>query len=294
VRSSIRVGVQLPGSERTVAWSEYLAIVGAAEELGFDSVRLGDHLLYRQDRRPERGPLEAWTLLAAIAAATSRIRIGPLVACTSFHHPGLIAKMAATVDAISGGRLILGLGAGWNEPEYRAFGLPFDRRADRFAESVGVIRRLLAGERVSLRGEFYTVQDAVLAPPPIGPIPLLVGSSGDRMLAAGLPHADWWNLWYSDYGNTVDGYAKQHARISSAAERVGRPSGAVARSVGVLVEHEPGFADRTPPGQDRPVRLADLPAHFAALAEGGADEAVIIMHTMNEQTLRRVGAILAA
>ena len=104
----------------------------AAEQVGFDSIWLGDHLLYApEDDRPERGPWEVWTMLAALAAATERVTLGPLVACTAFHSPGLLAKMAATVDDVSGGRLVLGLGAGWNEREFSAFGLPYDRRVSR-------------------------------------------------------------------------------------------------------------------------------------------------------------------
>jgi alkanesulfonate monooxygenase SsuD/methylene tetrahydromethanopterin reductase-like flavin-dependent oxidoreductase (luciferase family) len=293
--SRLRVGIQLPGSERAVTWPEYLAMARAAEEIGFDSIRLGDHLLYRGDGRPERGPMEVWTLLGALAASTSRIRLGPLVACVSFHHPGLIAKMATTIDAVSDGRLVLGLGAGWNQPEYQAFGLPFDRRVARFEESLRIVRRLLDGDRVTLRGRYWSVDEALLAPAPRRRVPLMVGSNGDRMLAVALPHVDWWNSWYSDYGNTADGYAALHARISSAAERAGREPGDVARSVGVLVDHEPrpGGRPASVPGE-RPLPLAELPAHLRTLAEIGADEAVIVMHTMTEQTIRAAGAALRA
>src|SRR5205807_7577268 len=110
----------------------------SAEDAGFDSLWLGDHLLYRGDGRPERGPWEAWTMLSALAAVTERVTLGPLVACTAFHPPGLIAKMAATVDEVSGGRFVLGLGAGWNREEFAAFGLPYDRRVSRFEEAFGI------------------------------------------------------------------------------------------------------------------------------------------------------------
>src|SRR5947199_3442048 len=127
----------------------------AAEEVGFDSIWVGDHHLYRGDGRPERGPWEAWTVLAALAASTERVALGPLVACVAFHPPAVLAKMAATIAEISGGRFTLALGAGWNEAEFRAFGLPFDHRVTRFEESFAIVWRLLAGERVTLRGKYW-------------------------------------------------------------------------------------------------------------------------------------------
>jgi len=119
-----RIGVQLPEVERHVAWPELLSMARAVEDAGFDSVWVGDHLLYDLPNGGTRGPWECWTSLAALAVATERVEIGPLVASTSFHAPAMLAKQAATVDAISDGRLILGLGAGWNAREYRGFGFP--------------------------------------------------------------------------------------------------------------------------------------------------------------------------
>src|SRR5436190_18271354 len=124
-------------------------MASAAEECGCDSIWDGDHMLSRDDGRPERGPWEAWTLLAGLAAATERVRLGPLVACLSFHSPGVLAKIAATVDEISGGRLVLGVGAGWNRPDFEAFGIPYERRATAFEERFDAVRRLLSGERVT-------------------------------------------------------------------------------------------------------------------------------------------------
>jgi alkanesulfonate monooxygenase SsuD/methylene tetrahydromethanopterin reductase-like flavin-dependent oxidoreductase (luciferase family) len=138
----LKVGVQLPEVERVVRWPELRQMALTAEEAGFDSLWVGDHLLYRRPLDVV-GPWEAWSTLAALAAVTERVELGPLVASTSFHNPAMLAKKAATIDEISGGRLILGLGAGWNEAEYTAYGFPFDRRASRFEEAFTIIRDLL-------------------------------------------------------------------------------------------------------------------------------------------------------
>lgn len=135
----MKIGIQLPEVEWEVPFPEYLAMARAAEDVGFDSIWVGDHLLYDLPAGP-RGPWEAWTTLAAIAAITDRVELGPLVASTSFHAPTMLAKQAATVDAASEGRLIVGLGAGWNRREYEAFGFAYDRRVSRFEEAFTVIR----------------------------------------------------------------------------------------------------------------------------------------------------------
>jgi alkanesulfonate monooxygenase SsuD/methylene tetrahydromethanopterin reductase-like flavin-dependent oxidoreductase (luciferase family) len=287
----VKVGVQLPEVERVVGWEEYLAMARAAEEAGFDSIWLGDHLLYRGDGREERGPLEAWTLLSALAAVTERVRLGPLVACASFHPPGLLAKMAATVAEISGGRLVLGLGAGWNEVEYRAFGLPYDRRVSRFAESFAIVSRLLTGEHVTLAGEFWQVQDAVVLPSP-RPIPLLVGSMGERMLALTLPRVDAWNAWYRWFGNTPEGFAELDAQVSAACERAGRPPEEVERSATVLVELEADAVRRPLDEGVDAVGLADLAQHLRALGEAGAGEAILVLRPITEESIRTVSRAL--
>jgi alkanesulfonate monooxygenase SsuD/methylene tetrahydromethanopterin reductase-like flavin-dependent oxidoreductase (luciferase family) len=289
----VKVGVQLPEAERVVRWPEVEAMARAAEEVGLDSIWLGDHLLYRGDGREERGPWEVWTQLAGIAAVTSRVRLGPLVACASFHPPGLIAKMAASVDEISGGRFVLGVGAGWNETEYRAFGLPYDHRVSRFEEAFSIIRRLVVGERVQTAGRYWSAEDLVLLPPPARRIPLMIGSNGPRMLAIALPHVDWWNTWYDRYGNTSEGFAELNAFVSAQAEQAGRDPAEVQRSTAVLVELDPEAVKR--PHSDRraePIPLDGLRAHLAALAEAGADEAICILRPITEESIRAVGAAL--
>jgi alkanesulfonate monooxygenase SsuD/methylene tetrahydromethanopterin reductase-like flavin-dependent oxidoreductase (luciferase family) len=290
----VRIGIQLPEVEREVRWPEYLAMARAAEEVGFDSVWVGDHLLYRDEEGREVGPWDAWTLLAALAAGTERVQVGPLVACTAFHPPGLIARMAAAVTEISGGRFVLGLGAGWNEDEFRAFGLPFDHLVSRFEESFAVIRGLLSGERVTLAGRYVQVEDAVLVPaPPVRP-PLMIGSNGPRMLGIALPHVEAWNTWYEDIGNSAEGFAALNDRVSAAARAAGRDPSEIQRSVCVYVALGRGEAGRArtpdaPPLEGPPRQIA---ATLSAYAEAGADEAILVVDPISEASIRALGEVL--
>jgi probable F420-dependent oxidoreductase len=282
----VRVGVQLPEVEREVRWPEVAAIARAAEESGFDSIWVGDHLLYRGGGRPERGPWDAWTQLAALAALTTRVRLGPLVAATPFHPPGVIARMASSIDEISGGRFVLGLGAGWNEPEFRAFGFPFDRTVSRFEESFEIVRRLLAGERVTFEGEFHSVEDAVLLPPPVRTVPIMIGSNGARMLGIALPHVEAWNTWFSSYGNTVEGFANLRGDIDAACVRAGRDPAELTHSACVLVKLRDGPGER--PHDIPPVEVGNLAAHLRDLGEAGADEAILVLDPIDERSTRQV------
>jgi len=282
----VRIGIQLPEVEREVRWSEVAAIARAAEESGYESIWVGDHLLYRGGGRPERGPWDSWTQLAALAVLTRRVRLGPLVAATAFHAPGVIARMAASVDEVSGGRFTLGLGAGWNEPEFRAFGFPFDRTVSRFAESFEIVRRLLAGEHVTFNGEFHSVDDAVILPPPLRKVPLMLGSNGARMLGIALPHVDAWNTWFTSYANTVEGFANLRGDIDAACVRAGRDPAEIVHSACVLVRAGDGPGER--PHDVPPVPLKDLPAHLRLLGEAGADEAILVLDPIDEHSTRRV------
>src|SRR6478752_4424008 len=156
-----RVGLMLPISEGQMdggvaRWTDILAMAQTAEAVGFDSLWLADHFIYRFPGQDESGPWEAFTILAALAAATKRVQIAPLVACTSFREPALLAKIADTMDEVSGGRFILGLGAGWNQPEYTAFGYPYDHLASRFEEALTIIVPLLREGEVDFEGQYYT------------------------------------------------------------------------------------------------------------------------------------------
>ncbi|HEX9496085.1 MAG TPA: LLM class flavin-dependent oxidoreductase [Candidatus Limnocylindria bacterium] len=283
----MRVGIQLPEVEREVRWPEIAAMARAAEEAGFTSIWVGDHLLYRGDGRPDRGPWDAWTQLAALAAITQRVQLGPLVAATAFHPPGLLARMAASIDELSGGRFVFGIGAGWNEAEFRAFGLPFDHLASRFEESFEIVHRLLAGEVVTFAGEFHRVEGAVLLPPPARRVPLMIGSSGARVLAASLPHVDAWNIWFSIYGNTPEGFAARNAEVDAACARAGRDPRTVRRSACVLVRVGAG-GER--PHDVPPVPAARLDAHLRELADAGADEAILVIDPVTERSVRELAS----
>jgi len=268
----------------------------AAEETGFDGVYVGDHLLYRGDGRRERGPWSAWTLLAAIAAVTERVDLGPLVASAGFHQPAVLAKMAATLTEVSGGRFVLGLGAGWNEAEFRAFGIPFDRRVARFAEAFTIIRGLLAGERVTLAGEFHSVEDAVMLPPARERTRLMIGSNGPRMLRLALPHVDAWNTWYEDYGNTAEGFAALNRRVSAAVREAGRAPEDVLRSACafVVLDHdapERPITNAAPPIEGSPDQIA---ARIGELADAGADEVILVVSPITERSIRLLGEAVRA
>jgi alkanesulfonate monooxygenase SsuD/methylene tetrahydromethanopterin reductase-like flavin-dependent oxidoreductase (luciferase family) len=281
----VKIGVQLPEVEREVRWPELAAIARTAEDCGFDSLWVGDHLLYRGGGRGERGPWDCWTTLAGLAGLTERVVLGPLVACTAFHPPGILARQAAAVDELSGGRVVVALGAGWNETEFRAFGLPFDHHVSRFEEAFTIIRRLLAGEHVSFGGQFHTVEDAVVLPAPARRPKLMIGANAPRMLSIALPHVDAWNTWFTHYGNTAEGFAKHNAEISVAAERVDRDPSSIERSACVLVEAGAG-GERARDVEAVPVER--LAPHLRALADAGADEAILVLDPITADSVRLV------
>lgn len=268
-----------------------------AEQVGFDSLWVGDHLLYRRDGGVV-GPWEAWSTLAALAEATSRVEIGPLVAATSFHNPAMLAKKAATIDEISGGRLILGLGAGWNQAEYDAYGFPFDRRASRFEEAFTIIRTLLREGRIDFAGEFYSAQDCVLVPRgprPAGP-PLMIGSIGAHVLQYTAPYMDAWNAWHDWFGNTPEGLQPHLAALDEACRAAGRDPSEVERSATVLVQFTGGasrpgsIAKPTPPHKGSPEHLAEVLRGYAAV---GVSHVQLVLDPITVGAIEECAPILA-
>jgi alkanesulfonate monooxygenase SsuD/methylene tetrahydromethanopterin reductase-like flavin-dependent oxidoreductase (luciferase family) len=277
----LKVGVQLPEVEYEYTWPQLAEMAQVAEQVGLDSIWLGDHLMYRYQRkeREPRGPFEAWTTLGALAAVTDRIELGPLVASTGFHSPAMITKKAATIDQISNGRFILGLGSGWHEPEYKGFGFPFDHRVSRFEEAFTIIRALLETGGCDFAGEYYTIEGGLLFPKPVRPggIPIMVGSSSPRMLAITLPHVQMWNAWYEDWDNNREGLARLLERVDAACEQAGRDPKSLERTICPLVRMKggrgrisdfPGQSGDSPHNGEDPAALAEELNAYAGLGVG--------------------------
>jgi alkanesulfonate monooxygenase SsuD/methylene tetrahydromethanopterin reductase-like flavin-dependent oxidoreductase (luciferase family) len=289
-----KIGVQLPEVERFVPWPEYLDLARRVEAAGYDSVWVGDHLIYDLPDGSTRGPYEAWTTLAAIAAVTERVELGPLVASTSFHAPAMLAKQAATVDAISQGRLIVGLGAGWNRREYDAFGFPYERRVSRFEEALAVIVPLLREGRTTFHGQLFDLDDCVLDPPPVrvGGPPVMLGSNSPRMLSIGLPVVDAWNVWWSIYDNSVERFADVKAEVDAL-----MPEGrAVVGTAAVLVSLPGGkgrLMGETYDARVTQVSPDDLGDHVRGMADAGATHLQLVLDPITAESIDVVAEVLA-
>jgi alkanesulfonate monooxygenase SsuD/methylene tetrahydromethanopterin reductase-like flavin-dependent oxidoreductase (luciferase family) len=253
----LKIGLLVPQSgirERWTRWSEARDFARVAEDSGVDSLWLIDHLLIRQDRvaaqhggpvppdlaaMPPVGVWECWSWLAALAASTSRIALGQLVTCVGYRNPALLAKMADTVDEISGGRLILGLGAGDYEDEHRSFGYPWDGRVGRFEEALTIIHGLLRDGHVDFVGEHHQARECELrprGPRPHGP-PLLIGAVArrPRMLRLTTQHADMWNAWLAFGRSHPDQIPPARAAVDDACRKHGRDPATLERTVTVAV-----------------------------------------------------------
>jgi alkanesulfonate monooxygenase SsuD/methylene tetrahydromethanopterin reductase-like flavin-dependent oxidoreductase (luciferase family) len=257
-------------------WRDLHDMGTRAETLGFDSFWIPDHLIFKPADEPAHGPWECWSLISALAATTERMEIGSLVSCTGFRNPGLLAKMADTIDEISGGRLVLGLGAGWHEPEYEAFGYPFDHRFERFDEAVTIIRGLLRTGAIDYDGAFYTLRDCELrprGPRPQGP-PIMIGAlaSRPRMLGYAAKHADLWNGWLLHGRSHVDEAPPLRKAVDQACEAIGRDPATLVRTIGIAIDQRPaaeigkGMAPGAVPITGSPEEIAE---HLRRFAEDG-------------------------
>jgi alkanesulfonate monooxygenase SsuD/methylene tetrahydromethanopterin reductase-like flavin-dependent oxidoreductase (luciferase family) len=297
-RRPLRVGIQLPDIDRPMRWSELATLIRTAEQVGFDSVWSADHFLYHMADGTADAPWDAWSVLAAAAAITSRVTLGPLVTPVGFYNPAVLAKKAATVNEISGGRLVLGLGAGWNEAEFRGYGVPFDHRISRFEEAFTIIRTLLAEGEIDFEGTYFSARDCQLVPRsrPGGP-PILIGSVGERMLKITLPYVKAWNVWHSETHNSPEGVAPLRARVSAACMAVGRDPASVEATVVVLVRMPGGVGRRQGDGVDKtPNPLQGPPEVIAeelrAYARAGVAEVQLVVDPSTPESLEALAPAL--
>ena len=268
------------GPGQIPTWPQVRTFGQHAEAVGLDSVWACDHLL---SGPPNEGIHEGWTILAALAASTRRVELGQLVTCTSFRHPALLAKMATPADTISGGRLILGLGAGWYDPEYTAFGYPTDHRAGRFEEALRIIGPLVRGEQVTLAGRYYQVRDALLRPPPDRPIPILVAAKGRRMLRLTARHADAWNTGLPD-----ELLRRRLAELHAALEAEARDPATLRCTVG-MEARDPEVTD---PGEGFGGSVDELARAIDAHERLGFDDLIVQLAPKTTRSLDRLAEAL--
>ncbi len=263
----MKVGVVLPLGEdpklgRPPGYREVRDLAVQAEEAGFDAVWLYDHLLYRFPDRGTMGVWEVWTFLSAIAEATQRAELGTIVMCTAFRNPALLAKMAETLDEVSEGRLILGLGAGWHQPEFDAFGIPFDHKAGRFEEALQIIVPLIREGKVDFRGKYYSAPECEIRPrgPRAGQLPILVAAGKPRMLQLTARYADSWNTAWLGLPTLL---GERRERLEAACREVGRDPQTLEVTVGVSVAF-PDLGDGPPFADDRDKYLGGSAEEIAA------------------------------
>jgi probable F420-dependent oxidoreductase len=284
----LKVGFILYNRERSLGgdtprWADMLPLARQVEQAGFDSLWLIDHFVYRFPGDTEtRGLWECWSVLSALAATTEKLELGTLVLGAGFRNPALTAKMADTVDEISGGRLILGLGAGYHELEYRQFGYPFDHRVSRFEEAIRIIHGLLKTGHVDFEGRFYTARDCELrprGPRPQGP-PIMVGSPGPRMMRLTAQYADMWNGYYDDTLNRASGVAPLFERLDAACREVGRDPATLARTASLQIVYPGGPIGApwpVPPLSGTPEELAE---ELRAYARAGISHVQVSLEPM--------------
>jgi alkanesulfonate monooxygenase SsuD/methylene tetrahydromethanopterin reductase-like flavin-dependent oxidoreductase (luciferase family) len=296
----LRTGEQSVPAGRVVGWTELREMSEMAEAVGFDTIWVADHVIFRNagnvvmEPGTARGPYEAWTLLSAIAAVTKKVTLGPFVACNGFRNPALFAKMADTLDEVSGGRLLLGIGAGWHEPEYTAFGYPFDHLAGRFEEALQIIVPLLKGEHVTFHGKYYDVDDCELRPrgPRPGGPPIWIGARQPRMMRLVATYADVYNaVWYSE----PSGASARFATLDAACKEVGRDPSTIARTSGsnVLVPNAGDAPDAPASAITGSVQeIADKIWSFHT--EAGATHMTMILDPWTTRGIEQFGKVIEA
>jgi alkanesulfonate monooxygenase SsuD/methylene tetrahydromethanopterin reductase-like flavin-dependent oxidoreductase (luciferase family) len=287
---------------RTPRWTDIAAMAHNAEAIGFDSLWLPDHFLIRDD--PAREPLGVWectAILSALAAATSRVELGTLVMCSGFRNPATLAKMADTIDEISGGRLILGLGAGYHDPEYHAFGYPTDHRYSRFAEAIQIIHGLLRNGAIDFAGKYYQARDCVLRPrgPRAAGPPIMIGTRGPKMLRLTAQYADLWNAFLLRGRSRPEDLAPILGPLDAACKEAGRDPTTLGRTASVhwnaseRAEAIPAWIRSRygPPLTGRPDEVAEV---FRAFAGAGISHLQVIVWPHTLAGIEAFGPVLEA
>ncbi len=279
-----------PAFGSALRYSEIRETAQLAETLGFDSAWLFDHLLYRDPDQPSFGIWECWTMISALADATANIELGTLVACTQFRNPAILAKMAITLDEISNGRFTLGLGAGWNYPEFLAFGIPYQNRVSRFHEALSIIQPLLKTGKVNYSGRFYEAIDCEIRP--FGPSErgpkLLIGGEGPRMINLTAQYADLWNIGLAK----LETFKAKNKALKQACENVGRDVATIEKTVHLPVV----FRDLTAPPYYLQEYLSGLDIEIANswtdLAHSGVSHLMVEYFPRNSKGFDRLARIL--
>ena len=293
----IRLGLNLPYVEEsmgglTPGWPDILAMAQAAETVGFDAVWISDHVGFGDPAGDWTGAWEAWTLLSALAASTERVMLGTYVLCTPFRNPALLAKMAETLDEVSGGRLILGLGAGWNEVEFETYGFSFAARFDRFEDSLRIISSMLRTGVADHAGRLAQARHARLAPrgPRPGGLPIMVGAEGPRMLRLTAELADHWNYGLHLAGET----AAMIPTVNEACRAAGRDPATLTKSAEALVRVLPTAPDQPPEERELRGEPAKLAAALHEYADLGMDELQIQLRPNNLEGVFAFAPVLEA
>jgi alkanesulfonate monooxygenase SsuD/methylene tetrahydromethanopterin reductase-like flavin-dependent oxidoreductase (luciferase family) len=288
----VRIGVGIPMSAGDAppmpTWEGVQRFAQRAEQAGLDSLWICDHFLSDPGNRPVEGIHEAWTIVSALAAITTSVELGQLVMCSAFRNPGLLAKMAVTADVVSGGRIVLGVGAGSYDAEHEAFGYPTDHRVSRFEEAVCILDGLLDGETVSLRGRFHQVDEARLLPRPQRRIPLLIAGNGARMLRITARHANAWNTAW--YGTPDERLLSRLGSLDAALKAEDRDPATIRRTVGVWVEDPELVAQHDRDPEAFHGSTAELSRLLASYDKLGIDELIVGLTPMSLQSLDRLAA----
>ena len=290
----MKIGIILDISEdsldgRTPTFRDLREMAQISERAGFDSLWLADHLIYRFPNQPESAPWETLTMLGALAAVTTRITVGTLVLSTSFRPPAMLAKMADALDEISEGRFILGVGAGWHQPEYEAFGYPFDHLASRFDEAMQIIAPLLREGHVDFQGQYYQVNNCVLrprGPSPAGPR-ILVAGRRPRMLQLTARDADAWNTaWHTDAAVVKERFDE----LAQVCATIGRDPASIEMTVGTEVRLQPlkedGSTDRAISGTPE-----EIASRFQAFADAGTSHLIVGLDAVTPSSIEQLGHI---